>query len=213
MGEGKFRKFMLKLSRDLQEKDIKELVYLYEEDVPQAKLETVKDGLDLIRILQQMGIICEENFDDFIDSLKLIQRNDLAQRCEVYIKRNNSGESFTHMHTCTHMQAHTPHTHRLVVFTLPLLHIYPSSLCTYLQVYLLAIYSTSDLSFHLCTDPFTCLITVLNYLQDYLSPQGNYPPIYLPTLLPTYLHNLPAYSPTHLSFSRLNICFSYFLAD
>jgi hypothetical protein len=101
MGERKpkFRKFLLSLSQQLRDDDVKHLKFLYGDDIPTAELEKVKTGLELFSLCLNRDMISADNLEDFIDDLKTIKRNDLVDRCEVYMRLKISGKSCSYLLT------------------------------------------------------------------------------------------------------------------
>ena len=90
-----FNSFLVDISRDLNEQDLEDLAFTYEDEqygISKGDLEKVKTGLHLFKILKKMGIISEGNMDDLIDKLRVIRRDDLAEKCEGFNNMTNAGE-------------------------------------------------------------------------------------------------------------------------
>ena len=80
----KFRKFLLKLAKDLAEENITDLKFLHDDSIPSSELNDVTSCTELMSLFLKHDIIREDSLITLIENLKDVDREDLAKRCIVY---------------------------------------------------------------------------------------------------------------------------------
>ncbi|XP_047146586.1 THO complex subunit 1 isoform X2 [Hydra vulgaris] len=68
---------MIKIGAGLTHGNVTEIKYIFADKIGDGFLETIKDGLDMIKVLERIGIIDEDNYKELVDLLENLGRKDL----------------------------------------------------------------------------------------------------------------------------------------
>ena len=79
-----FRELLVKVSREMQEKDLDNFKYLIEDEVSLQELEQAKSGISVFRFLQQKEIISPKNVGFLKRQMNTLGREDLKKLVEEY---------------------------------------------------------------------------------------------------------------------------------
>ncbi|XP_038044772.1 probable ATP-dependent RNA helicase DHX58 isoform X2 [Patiria miniata] len=88
-----FRKTLLFISRELTDAEVRQLGYVCKDQLTVKQREDIKDALGLFEILEQKGIISEDNFAFLVERMEDLQRNDLKKRLLDIMPDEHSGSS------------------------------------------------------------------------------------------------------------------------
>ena len=86
------RRCLLQLSKSLERQDIKELLYLSEDFLPQTEVAAIESGVDLMRSLERHGRLGPGQYDYLASCLIEIGRVDLAQKLDLSAGFGASGD-------------------------------------------------------------------------------------------------------------------------
>ena len=81
-----YEKTKLQLSNELKSEDIKQLVYLFSDDIPKIEAEQMTEGRQLFRVLQDRQYLGPNNVGLLCECLRIIQREDLVKLLSDYFK-------------------------------------------------------------------------------------------------------------------------------
>ena len=88
----RYRKFLLHLSTDLSNEDLKGLKFICLDVVPRAKMEEVTAAFQLFDLLEQKGVITPQNLTVLEDMMQAIGRDDLASKVIQFMEDVNGME-------------------------------------------------------------------------------------------------------------------------
>nr|XP_047133895.1 NACHT, LRR and PYD domains-containing protein 6-like isoform X1 [Hydra vulgaris] len=88
----KHKDILLKIADNLLDKDVEAIKFYYSQQIGYGHLEKIKTPIELIQTLEHRMLLGINNYDDFVEILNKIGRNDLAN---YFSKTLNSSESST----------------------------------------------------------------------------------------------------------------------
>ncbi|XP_047133889.1 NACHT, LRR and PYD domains-containing protein 1 homolog isoform X3 [Hydra vulgaris] len=92
MDNKKHKDILLKIADNLLGKDVEAIKFYYSHQIGHGQLERIKTPIELIQTLEHRMLLGIDNYDDFVEVLNKIGRNDLANH---FSKTLNSSQSFT----------------------------------------------------------------------------------------------------------------------
>ncbi|XP_065645340.1 uncharacterized protein LOC136075830 [Hydra vulgaris] len=78
MDNKKHKDILLRIADNLLDKDVEAIKFYYSQQIGYGHLERIKTPIELIQTLEQCMLLEIDNYDDFVEVLKKIRRNDLA---------------------------------------------------------------------------------------------------------------------------------------
>ncbi|XP_065647935.1 uncharacterized protein LOC136077155 [Hydra vulgaris] len=78
MDNKKYRDILLKIADNLLDKDVEAIKFYYSQQIGYGHLERIKTPIELIQTLERCMLLGIDNYDDFVEVLNKIKRNDLA---------------------------------------------------------------------------------------------------------------------------------------
>ena len=86
VSEFQYEKTKLQLSNELKSEDIKQLVFLFSDDIPKIEAEQMTEGCQLFRVLQDRQYLGPNNVGLLCECLRIVQREDLVKLLSDYFK-------------------------------------------------------------------------------------------------------------------------------